>query len=112
MAYREAQLVEETVGHIDQLSDHVDEAMVTWINVDGLGDANTIRKIGEQFGLHALALEDVINVHQRAKVEPYSDHLFIVTRLIALIAFDHLGVRAGQSFSGKELCGYVPAAAR
>ncbi len=95
-------MVEKTVDHVDQLSNHFDETMVTWINVDGLGDTHTIRKIGELFGLHSLALEDVINVHQRAKVEPYSDHLFIVTRLIALIAPDHLESEQISIFLGKN----------
>ncbi len=34
------------------------------------------------FNLHGLALEDVVNVHQRPKVEEYADHAFIVTRMI------------------------------
>jgi len=54
---------------------------IVWVNVDGLGDARTISRLGEIFGLHRLALEDVVNVHQRAKVEDYSDHLFIVARM-------------------------------
>jgi magnesium transporter len=29
-----------------------------------------------------LALEDVVNVHQRAKVEDYDDHLFVVVRMV------------------------------
>jgi Mg2+ and Co2+ transporter CorA len=47
---------------------------VTWVNVEGLGDATVIRQLGELFGLHRLALEDVINVHQRAKGEQYGEH--------------------------------------
>lgn len=54
---------------------------VTWINVDGLGDAPTIRAIGETFQIHQLVLEDIVNVHQRAKVEEFDDHLFIVARM-------------------------------
>jgi magnesium transporter len=51
-----------------------------WVNVDGLGDADTVRRIGEMFGLHKLALEDVLTTHQRAKVDQFGDHLFIVLR--------------------------------
>jgi magnesium transporter len=54
---------------------------VTWVNVNGLGDAALLELIGEIFGLHRLALEDVLNVRQRPKVEDYGDHLFIVTRM-------------------------------
>lgn len=55
---------------------------VLWLDVGGLGDAGTIQRIGEAFGLHRLALEDVINVHQRPKVEVYGEHRFIVARAI------------------------------
>lgn len=54
---------------------------VTWLNVDGLGDEQVIAGIGELFGLHKLALEDVLHVHQRPKVEEYPDNLFVVLRL-------------------------------
>lgn len=49
-----------------------------WINVDGVGDAGLVQEIGALFSLHRLALEDVVHVHQRAKVDPYGDVLFIV----------------------------------
>ena len=54
---------------------------VTWIDVVGLGDGSVLRKLGELFELHPLAQEDVVNVHQRSKVEPYEDLLFIVARM-------------------------------
>ncbi len=53
----------------------------TWLDVVGAGTPETLRGIGERYGLHPLALEDVAHVHQRPKVEPYGDHLFIVLRL-------------------------------
>jgi magnesium transporter len=53
-----------------------------WVNVDGLGDERTIRRLGEMFEIHPLALEDVVHVHQRAKVEEYPQHLFIVMRMV------------------------------
>jgi magnesium transporter len=54
---------------------------LVWINVEGLGDANVIERFGELFGLHRLALEDTVNVHQRAKVEDYGEILFVVLRM-------------------------------
>jgi magnesium transporter len=54
---------------------------VVWVDVAGLGDATVIEAIGNLFGLHRLALEDVVNVHQRAKVEPYDTNLFFVARM-------------------------------
>ncbi|GIK19376.1 MAG: magnesium and cobalt transport protein CorA [Leptolyngbya sp. PLA2] len=57
------------------------EAKVTWLNVDGLGDAAVIQRIGEAYTLHPLALEDTVNVHQRPKVEEYTDVLYLVVRM-------------------------------
>lgn len=51
-----------------------------WVNVDGLGDADSVRQIGEIFGLHKLALEDVLATHQRAKIDDFETNLFIVLR--------------------------------
>lgn len=74
--------VEEVTGcELEALPDLVRRFPVTWINVDGLGNADVIERLGEIFGLHPLALEDVVHVHQRAKVEDYDDNLFVVARM-------------------------------
>lgn len=54
---------------------------VVWVDVVGLGDSALVQRIGERFGFHPLALEDVVNVHQRPKVENYDDHLYVVVRM-------------------------------
>ena len=58
---------------------------VTWIDIEGVPDPELLRGLGETFGLHPLALEDVQNSHQRAKVEDFGDHLFVVARLAPLV---------------------------
>ena len=42
--------------------------------------ADELEQVGNAFGLHELALEDVANAHQRPKLEDYGDSLFIVLR--------------------------------
>jgi magnesium transporter len=54
---------------------------VLWVDVTGLADIAMIEQIGNAFGIHRLALEDVINVHQRPKAEAFEDHVFIVARM-------------------------------
>jgi magnesium transporter len=74
---------------------------VTWINVEGLGDANLIEQLGELFGLHRLAMEDVVNLHQRAKVEEYGELLFVVLRMINFgerVGTEQLSVFVGPHF--------------
>ena len=54
---------------------------VTWIDVDGLGNAEVVSKIGELFGLHRLSVSDIVHVNQRAKAEDFGTYLFVVLRM-------------------------------
>jgi len=81
IAYGAGDEVEMQVADAGEARSLVGRRPVTWINVEGLGDAPTIEQFGERFGLHRLALEDTVNVHQLAKVETYGDVLFVVLRM-------------------------------
>ncbi len=59
------------------------EWSVLWVDIDGLGDASVIKAVGEAFGLHALAMEDIVNTQQRPKLDHFEDHDYIVARMIA-----------------------------
>lgn len=61
---------------------------VTWINIVGLGDKQVIEQVAAKFDIHDLAVEDVVNTHQRPKVERFSDHLYIVLQMTS--RNDHL----------------------
>lgn len=76
------------------------DAAVSWINIDGLGDPETFSQLGEIFGLHPLALEDVVNLHQRPKFEGYGDTDFIVLRMPSLIP--HLELEQVSMFVGER----------
>lgn len=54
---------------------------VTWLDVDGLGDAEAIKAVGEAAGLHRLSVADVVHPYQRPKVEDFGTYLFIVVRM-------------------------------
>lgn len=82
ITYDDDELVETVVTDVAQLRDLLEEDAVNWVHVDGLGNVAMLHELSEIFGLHGLALEDVVNMHQRAKVEEYGDHLFIVLRMV------------------------------
>jgi magnesium transporter len=54
---------------------------VNWINVQGFGDEGLLRSIGDVFGIHPLAMADVVNVPQRPKIDSYDDRHLIVLRM-------------------------------
>ncbi len=87
LAYSADNFEEFDVGRLGDLPPLLEKWPVTWINVDGIGDAALIEQIGRLFGLHRLALEDVTHPHQRAKTELYGTHYFVVTRMADPIEF-------------------------
>jgi magnesium transporter len=83
------------------IADLVGKTAVTWVNVNGLGNAKTIQQVAGLFNLHVLAIEDVVNVHQRAKVESYQDHLFLVVRMPSpnlLLHYEQVSFFIGEGY--------------
>ncbi|MEY3014563.1 MAG: Magnesium transport protein CorA [Pseudomonadota bacterium] len=76
--------IHEHEGHVEDLPAMLAAAegsVVRWIDVVGVEDLRALEAIGDAHQIHALALEDVAHVHQRAKVEHYASHAFITTRM-------------------------------
>jgi magnesium transporter len=101
IAYNAESEIEETVLNIESIREYLSKWPVVWINVEGLGDAEVIRQLGSVFDLHRLALEDVVNVHQRAKVDAYKNYYFIVARMAELqdrLETQQLSIFLGANF--------------
>jgi magnesium transporter len=68
-----------------------DWSAVRWINVAGLSDMHTIHSLAKKYNLHPLAVEDVLHLSQRPKVEAYGDsdneiqpRLFVVVHMLQM----------------------------
>ncbi|KAL8691131.1 MAG: hypothetical protein Q9218_003583 [Villophora microphyllina] len=55
-----------------------------WVNVNGLS-WDVIKLLGNEKGLHRLAIEDMMNTRNRTKADWYSDHTYMVLPLQKLI---------------------------
>lgn len=53
---------------------------VTWVSIEGLKSIEIVESIGEEFNIHPLVLEDILNTNQRPKFEDYDDYLYIVLK--------------------------------
>ena len=82
ISYTAERFEKKEISDIEQLADAIDSGAVNWIDVRGLGDVNLIRRLGEVFQIHPLALEDIVNVPQRPKAESYEDQLLLVARMV------------------------------
>ena len=100
--YDQTHLEERVISEPSELLGHLDNKRVTWINIDGLGDLDVLRVLGERFHLHPLALEDVLEAGQRPKVEQYDDYLFIVGQMLYLDSEKQMCGEQVSMFLGKR----------
>ncbi|MBI4123704.1 MAG: magnesium/cobalt transporter CorA [Betaproteobacteria bacterium] len=71
-----------------------------WVALRDASDAE-LEEMREEFGLHALAVEDARHGHQRPKIEEYGDSLFVVLKTIE-VAGEELKVGEMDVFAGRN----------
>ncbi len=101
IAYGPGDFCEVEVDKPYELHEFLGKWPVVWANVEGVTDLKLIESLGEVLDLHHLALEDVMNVQQRAKVEQYGRNEFIVARMVKLdgrLETEQLSLFLGQNF--------------
>lgn len=111
--YDEESILEVKLDSFEELASRIDPKKVNWINVDGLGDLEFLRKLSEYYKIHPLALEDVLNTTQRPKIEHFATHYFIVSQMIYFdknetLTFEQVSVFLGDHFviTLQEECGH------
>jgi magnesium transporter len=76
-------LFEEKEIQKEDLSTYKDSSGIAWININGLAQTEVLESIGNLFDIHSLVLEDILNTHQRPKVEDHDQYIFIVLKMIS-----------------------------
>jgi len=62
----------------DECLPYLDRESITWIHLQGNAQVGTLKNIGNVFGLHPLALEDIVNQGQRPKIDEFDEQLFLI----------------------------------
>lgn len=80
--YNEEKFEEKELKNVEECFHYRDQKTVTWINVDGTDQIDQIEKLGKEYGLHPLLLEDIVFADQRPKIDDYGDHIFIIIKML------------------------------
>lgn len=93
----------------NQLKDNIPAVetgdLVTWYDVKGLHDTQLVERLGKQFNLHPLVMEDILDTQQRPKFEEYDDGIFIILRAMTFdpevkeVKLEHIAIYAGPNFT-------------
>ena len=91
--YSDSEITEFETQSVEELGVYRSTPTTTWIHFDGYCPADVMEQIGALFGLHSLAMEDVMNIGQRPKAETYESKLFVI---LSRAVLDKEGVRSEQ----------------
>ncbi len=80
--YNQAKAVRVHVPTPEDCVPYLDTKSVSWVDVQGLGSEDILKRLGQVFNLHPLVLEDMVNVPQRPKVEEYDHQLLLIARMV------------------------------
>lgn len=60
----------------------VDKNVISWININGLNNLSEIEKLGNNYNIHPLTLEDILNTMHRPKIDEFENYLFVVFKML------------------------------
>lgn len=78
--YSKDHFEQHPLASMEAIAEYRNRDSITWVIIEGLADATVIQSIGEQFAIHPLVLEDILNTHQRPKLEEHEDYLYVVLK--------------------------------
>lgn len=83
--YDAEKLSERTLEDISEALPTRDNPPVGWLNVDGLHDTELLGELRDHFGIHPVAMEDVVTLGHRAKMEEYEGYILLI---LPMLSFD------------------------
>ncbi|MDR0766878.1 MAG: magnesium/cobalt transporter CorA [Methanosarcinales archaeon] len=80
--YNEAGYCEMRIENPDELTELDLHGKITWIQISGLWDVESVRRIGEIFHLNPLILEVILDMEQRSKMQEHDNYLLTILKQI------------------------------
>lgn len=74
---------------IEEIFKYKENTTISWINIVGLHEIDILQKIGQQFEIHPLVIEDILNTEQRPKIEFFDEYIFVIMKMIVFDEKDH-----------------------
>lgn len=77
---------------------------VSWYDIRGLHNVDLIQAVGDQFNIHPLVLEDVLNTQQRPKFEEHEGGIFLTVQSLSFdrknleVKTEQVAIFAGANF--------------
>ena len=80
--FDESSLQEKNPATLDECLPFRDSDSLTWIDIDGLHDVGLLDRLGRDYGLHPLIMEDILNTDQRPKFDDMEGYIYVVLKML------------------------------
>jgi len=70
------------ISTIDEVIKLKSDTKMLWINISGLKDIDSIKRLGELLEIHPLTIEDILQTEQQAKMEVFEKYRFLLVKTI------------------------------
>ena len=95
--------MEKEVSDVEELLSCLDNHKVSWIDVAGLGSIEIVKKIGQHFQIHPLAIADVFSIGQRPHLDTYDRQLYLLLQMVYQnkeleLVLEQLSILMGERF--------------
>ena len=104
ISYSKEEINKTVSDNAQKIFSSINNSNENWINLVGLHNVGHISKIGNQFNIHPLVLEDVLNTDHRPKSELYDDYLFFIVKMFSLsedkanYQFEQVSIILGKNY--------------
>ncbi|MCB9799614.1 MAG: magnesium/cobalt transporter CorA [Candidatus Omnitrophica bacterium] len=80
--YTEQEVEERKIEKIEDAFSYKDRKSVSWINVDGVHNVDWVERLGAQYDIHPLVMEDIVQTNQRPKFEDHETYLYCILKML------------------------------
>lgn len=105
LEYNEHKINDQTFDSGELLTVHYPvEELVQWYEIRGLHDTHLMKEVGQIFQVHPLALENIVDINQRPKLDEYEDGIFITLKAFHFdsvsneVTFEQIAFYLGDGF--------------
>ena len=75
-------LVERNLEQIQEVFPYTRSDSVTWVNIEGLDNIDVFKVIRDEFGVHPLLIEDILNTEHRPKINILNDYVVMILKMV------------------------------
>lgn len=101
IAYDQQRFIKQDINDLAMVQTILGQWPVLWVQIIGVPNHEQLNQLAAIFNLHPLALEDVMHVRQRPKIDDYGTYQFIVTRVPKIkgeLVMEQVALFLGKNF--------------